>query len=185
MILAQDRRIAWVLLRGGLFTFYGLMRCQRIRPRWGAGWIFRWLLRRQTRDGLHHAPACPGNEWGGMELALFRLRNSEAANAEPGTNLDRPADGTSLDGDDTMGATRSGADATEQRSIHLGASCARLHPGLAPWKLDHVARRPVQSSRMLAAFVTTRKSMAMQSWQERETGHTFRSQAARHVRRRS
>ena len=32
-------------------------------------------------------------------------------------------------------ARRVGADATEQRSIRLSASCARLHPGRKPWRL--------------------------------------------------
>ena len=48
----------------------GFFRNQIVRPRAGFRWLYRQMLKRQTRDGLHHAPGCPGNEWDGMELVF-------------------------------------------------------------------------------------------------------------------
>ena len=77
MIRQNDRHILYWMLRLGLFRTRPLFRCPRIWPRWCVKWIYNWMLRRQVRDGLHHAPACPGNEWAGMEL-VFRRCNCGA-----------------------------------------------------------------------------------------------------------
>ena len=68
MIRQNDRKILYWMWKLGLFQTYVQMRCSRLRPRRGVKWIYNWMLRRQSRDGLHHAPACPGNEWSGVEL---------------------------------------------------------------------------------------------------------------------
>lgn len=76
MILPSDRRLAAWLVRFRIFYLQDprdrvfSFRCYRLRARRGAWWIWHWMRRRQTRDGLHHAPMCPGNEWAGQELVF-------------------------------------------------------------------------------------------------------------------
>ena len=72
MILDRDRKLCWLLFKLRLFYFQPVMFNYQIYARPGAQWIFDWMRRRQTRDGLHHAPACPGNEWDGMALVYRR-----------------------------------------------------------------------------------------------------------------
>ena len=77
MIRPLDRKIATVLVCIRIFTVRKLWWTYQIYARKGARWIFNWMLRRQTLDGLHHAPACPGNEWSGANL-VFNLCNCGA-----------------------------------------------------------------------------------------------------------
>lgn len=76
MILPRDRKLATVLLKLRLFT-WGIQknelfnRCPRLRPTRFTRWIWDRMRKRQTRDGLHHAPMCPGNEWSGAELVCL------------------------------------------------------------------------------------------------------------------
>ena len=74
MILPRDRALARILLRLGLFRLeapsFANARCYRLRARFGAKWLWRRMRERQTSDGLHHAPCCPGNEWSGAELVI-------------------------------------------------------------------------------------------------------------------
>ena len=77
MIRKNDRPIFHWMLKVGLFRVDVQMFCIRLFPRWGAGWIYNWMLKRQVRDGLHHSVACPGNEWSGVEL-VFRHCNCGA-----------------------------------------------------------------------------------------------------------
>ena len=78
MIRPRDRKIATLLVRLGAFrperTFFS---CWAIRPVRGFWWAFNLMRRRQTSDGLKHAPCCPGNEWSGAEL-VFRGCNCGA-----------------------------------------------------------------------------------------------------------
>ena len=71
MILPRHRKVASFLCRIGVFlirrSFFGVY---HVYPRPWARWIFNYMLRRQVRDGLHHAPACPGNEWSGEALVF-------------------------------------------------------------------------------------------------------------------
>ena len=82
MIVADDRQIATCLLYVRIFrlrrSFLGPPELFAIR---GFVWLFEWMRRRQTRDGLHHAPACPGNEWAGQKL-VFQLCNCGADKSE-------------------------------------------------------------------------------------------------------
>lgn len=72
MILKQHRKLAQLLVRIKAFYFYEHMRCQHLYARKGFGWLLDYMKRRQTTDGLHHAPACPGNEWERMALVYRR-----------------------------------------------------------------------------------------------------------------
>lgn len=90
MILPFDRKLAVWLTRCRVFYFVppwmpGVLtfRCWRLRPRRGAWWLWEWMRRRQTRDGLHHAPCCPANEWAGQEL-VFQECNCGAARVARG-----------------------------------------------------------------------------------------------------
>ena len=84
MIRPSDRRLAYLLVRLRIFTvirpFFGRSHVA-IRPRRGSRFIFDWMRRRQSRDGLHHAPMCPGNEWSGQELVWFPCNCGAAAEA--------------------------------------------------------------------------------------------------------
>ena len=60
MILKNDRRILYWMWKFGLLRTYVHMRCARLRPRRGVRWVYNWMLRRQVRDGLHHAPRVSG-----------------------------------------------------------------------------------------------------------------------------
>lgn len=87
MIRPRDRKIAQLLLKLRLFyiqppTEWHSYRCYRLRARKPAQWIWDWMLRRQTRDGLHHAPMCPGNEWAGVELVFQRCNCGAAREAK-------------------------------------------------------------------------------------------------------
>lgn len=79
MILDRDRPLAAFLVRLRLWRIVQAnsrtewtMRCARLRAGWGTQWLWNWMLKRQTHDGLHHAPCCPGNEWLGAELVIQR-----------------------------------------------------------------------------------------------------------------
>lgn len=81
MILKSDRRIAAVLVRAKVWELRSsredLFRCVRLRPRFAIA-LWERMRARQQRDGLHHAPMCPGNEWSGAEL-VFQGCNCGAA----------------------------------------------------------------------------------------------------------
>ena len=78
MIRQNDRRLFYLMFKLGLFKSHNFMWISRLRPRGRVSrWLYNWMLRRQVRDGLHHAPACPGNEWAGVEL-VFRHCNCGA-----------------------------------------------------------------------------------------------------------
>lgn len=73
MILPSDRRIVDYLLRLKLWRFgrHGLFRTPSLFPCWGTRWLYERMKRRQTHDGLHHAPMCHGNEWSGAQLVVM------------------------------------------------------------------------------------------------------------------
>ena len=78
MIRQHDRHILSWMCKLGLLNVHTYMWVKRLRPRGRVSrWLYNWMLRRQLRDGLHHAPACPGNEWAGAEL-VFRHCNCGA-----------------------------------------------------------------------------------------------------------
>ena len=80
MVRPADRRIMYWLVRLGLWRLVPtLMRQVHPRPRWGTAWLYQLMLKRQSSDGLHHAPCCPGNEWAGMVL-VWRSCNCGAVN---------------------------------------------------------------------------------------------------------
>lgn len=72
MILPRDRRLAALLIRLRIWklTNYNLFNRPDITPSWGTRWLFERMKKRQTRDGLHHAPGCAGNEWSGAKLVF-------------------------------------------------------------------------------------------------------------------
>ena len=72
MILDKDRKLASALVKVGLWKIVpdSLWPIAHLRPRWGTGWLHKAMVKRQKRDGLHHAPACRGNEWSGAHLVL-------------------------------------------------------------------------------------------------------------------
>lgn len=72
MIQPTHRKIAYWLVRLHVWKLVpaDLWSVPIIKTRWGTRWLHQRMLRAQTRDGLHHAPACPGNEWSGMYLVL-------------------------------------------------------------------------------------------------------------------
>lgn len=87
MILASDRKIAAVLVRAKVWevkhSHDDLFRCARLRPRFARG-LWERMRARQTRDGLHHAPMCPGNEWSGAELVIQGCKCGAARQALQG-----------------------------------------------------------------------------------------------------
>lgn len=74
MITKRHRAIARWLVRLKVWKIVPdwLWDIPRIKPRQGTVWLYRRMLKAQTRDGLHHAPACPGNEWDGSYLVLLK-----------------------------------------------------------------------------------------------------------------
>jgi hypothetical protein len=72
MILPAHRKIAYWLVRLKIWSIEPdwLWSIPRIKTGFGTQWLYRRMLRSQKRDGLHHAPACPGNEWDGQYLVL-------------------------------------------------------------------------------------------------------------------
>jgi len=72
MILAAHRKIAYWLVRLKIWSIEPdwLWNIPRIKTAFGTKWLYRRMLCGQKRDGLHHAPACPGNEWSGEYLVL-------------------------------------------------------------------------------------------------------------------
>lgn len=83
MILPSHRKIAHRLVKIGLWKLVpaDLWPIPIIHPCFGTKWLHKRMLKMQTRDGLHHAPACPGNEWSGMYLVIMGC-NCGAARAE-------------------------------------------------------------------------------------------------------
>lgn len=73
MILPRDRKIAAALVRLRLWTIgpMFLWDIPQLRACLGTRWMLKRMVKRQTRDGLHHAPKCPGNEWSGANLVLL------------------------------------------------------------------------------------------------------------------
>lgn len=72
VILDQDRKIVIWLVKLRLWKIVpdSLWPIAHLRPCWGTNWLHKRMVARQTRDGLHHAPACRGNEWSGAHLVL-------------------------------------------------------------------------------------------------------------------
>lgn len=72
MILHGDRKLVGVLVRLRLWTFKrsDVWGQPTLYPSWGTRWLHNRMTKRQTRDGLHHAPACPANEWSGQQLVV-------------------------------------------------------------------------------------------------------------------
>lgn len=75
MILPSDRVVAQVLVRAKVWRVEppgkDLFRCARIKPVHAKA-LYDRMVKRQARDGLHHAPCCPGNEWSGAALVFQR-----------------------------------------------------------------------------------------------------------------
>lgn len=74
MIQPAHRKVAYWLVKLRVWKIVPdtLWPIPRIKTRFGTRWIYERMLRAQSRDGLHHAPACPGNEWSGQYLVLTR-----------------------------------------------------------------------------------------------------------------
>lgn len=91
MILAAHKKIAHRLVQAGIWKLEPdwLWPIIRIKAAWGTRWLLRKMTREQTRDGLHHAPACPGNEWDGAYLVLKGC-NCGAARAAKRSTVSRP-----------------------------------------------------------------------------------------------
>lgn len=73
MILASDRKIAHRLVKLKLWRVgrQELFGTPMIVASWGTRWLLERMTKRQTSDGLHHAPRCPGNEWSGANLVFI------------------------------------------------------------------------------------------------------------------
>lgn len=73
MILPSDRKLAHRLVKMKLWKVgrQDLFGTPMIIAPWGMGWLLDWMRKRQTSDGLHHAPRCPGNEWSGANLVFL------------------------------------------------------------------------------------------------------------------
>ncbi len=80
MVSDNERRLIKWLVRLRIWKMQsdGLWGRAVFRPMWGTGWLLRRIKRAQVSDGLHHAPACPANEWSGACL-VFRPCNCGAA----------------------------------------------------------------------------------------------------------
>lgn len=87
MITEKDRKLATILLRLRLWKYErsGLWRTPTLIPCWGTCWLHDRMTKRQTRDGLHHAPACEANEWSGAHLVTV-LCNCGAARQQQKAN---------------------------------------------------------------------------------------------------
>jgi len=74
MVTGKQRKlIGWMLwLRLWKAQSDGLWGRIMISPRWGTAWLLARIYRAQVSDGLHHAPACPANEWDGAALVFQR-----------------------------------------------------------------------------------------------------------------
>ena len=72
MILPAHRKIARTLcqLRIWRIEHDWLWGTPRLRSSFGSHWLLKRMTRMQTSDGLHHAPACSGNEWDGQNLVI-------------------------------------------------------------------------------------------------------------------
>lgn len=83
MILLSDRKIVDHLIKLKLWRFERseIFRTPTLYPCWGTHWLFDRMRKRQTRDGLHHAPACHGNEWSGAHLVVMPCNCGAAYNA--------------------------------------------------------------------------------------------------------
>lgn len=92
MIRSHHRKIAYWLVKLKLWNIElaDLWRVPLIKPCRGTRWLHQRMLKAQTRDGLHHAPACPGNEWSGMYLVLQRCNCGAARRAQQLSNSHRP-----------------------------------------------------------------------------------------------
>lgn len=99
MIRPTDRKIAYWLVRLKIWKIEPdwLWSIPRIKTAWGTQWLLAKMLRAQSRDRLHHAPACPGNEWDGQYLVLFGCncgtkRQARKARAISSTHLNTPGE---------------------------------------------------------------------------------------------
>jgi hypothetical protein len=72
MITKRHRLVAFWLVRLRIWKLEPdwLWGIPRIKRPFGTEWLHRLMLRAQRRDHMHHAPACPGNEWDGQYLVL-------------------------------------------------------------------------------------------------------------------
>lgn len=74
MIRNSDRKIAVAMVRIGAWKIIqprdDLFNCARLRAGRATQWLWNWMLKRQSSDTLHHAPACPANRWSGAELVI-------------------------------------------------------------------------------------------------------------------
>lgn len=71
--MKQRRLIVWLVkLHVWKLESDGLWGRAVFRPMRGTGWLLRRIKRAQISDGLHHAPACPANEWDGAVIVFHR-----------------------------------------------------------------------------------------------------------------
>lgn len=96
MILPADRKLAYRLVKMKLWRFgrHGLFNTPSLYPSWGTRWLHDRMRKRQTHDGLHHAPMCHANEWSGAQLVIMGC-NCGAARTQAGVENPRHAQGSS------------------------------------------------------------------------------------------
>jgi hypothetical protein len=80
MVTDGERRLIYWLVKLRIWKMQsdGLWNRPVFRPMWGTGWLLRVIMRRQASDGLHHAPACPANNWT-MQALVFQRCTCGAA----------------------------------------------------------------------------------------------------------
>lgn len=117
MILSWHRPIASWALSLRVFRvrqfFFGFRICAR--P--GFEWLLEWMLRNQTRDGLHHAPMCPGNEWAGRALVTLPC-NCGAAEEERKAAMVKDAEASVIEWD---------TNPLEEWSVHESGTTAKSY----------------------------------------------------------
>ena len=91
MVTDRERAVYIWMVKHKLWTLKPtIFRGFIIVPRWGTGWLYNRLKDRQDRDGLHHAPMCPANNWSGAAI-VFKRCNCGAARAARETSAAKEA----------------------------------------------------------------------------------------------
>lgn len=71
MITNNERKLVKWMVKLKLWQVVINFRLPDVYPRCrGTRWIFKWLLRRQVVDSLHHAPCCPANHFHKQRLVF-------------------------------------------------------------------------------------------------------------------
>ena len=80
MVTDRERKIIFWLVRLRIWKMQsdGLWGRAIFVPMFGTRWILKRIKRQQISDGLHHAPACPANNWE-MQVLVFQRCTCGAA----------------------------------------------------------------------------------------------------------